>query len=344
MPIHEHYMQRCFELAGSGSGRVAPNPLVGAVLVHNGTIIGEGAHIMYGGPHAEVNAIRNCTQPELLSSSTLYVNLEPCSHHGKTPPCADLILKNKIPQVVIGSLDSNPLVSGRGVQLLRDAGVDVITGILEHEARELNRRFYIWHERRRPYIILKWAQTADGYIDHRRAPEEPRAIISSPDSHRLLHAWRAEEAAILIGTHTALYDDPHLTVRLGEGRNPVRLIIDRHNRLPVTLRVFDGAAPTILFSYKDVQQPYTDTVLLEPDNNELAQILQVLYERNLQSLLVEGGAGLLNSFLKVGLWDEIRIFTSPKQFGSGVAAPQLKLVPTSETTSGPDRLTIYRNV
>lgn len=343
MSIHEHYMQRCFELARSGAGFVAPNPLVGSVLVHQGQIIGEGAHLMYGGPHAEVNAIKNCSQPELLSQCTLYVNLEPCSHHGKTPPCAHLIVQKQIPRVVVGSLDSNPLVSGRGIQYLRDAGVEVVSGVLDAEARELNRRFYAWHEKRRPYVILKWAQTADGYMDRRRTPEEPRAIISSPDSHRLLHTWRAEEAAILVGTHTALFDDPHLTVRLASGHHPVRLVIDRHNRLPNVLRVFDGAAPTIVFSYYEHERPYADTVLLEPENNELAQILQVLYERSLQSVLVEGGAALLQSFLKSGLWDEIRIFTSPQEFGAGVEAPRLSLIPRSQTQSGPDTLTIYRN-
>jgi diaminohydroxyphosphoribosylaminopyrimidine deaminase / 5-amino-6-(5-phosphoribosylamino)uracil reductase len=343
MSIHEHYMQRCFELARSGAGFVAPNPLVGSVLVHQGQIIGEGAHLMYGGPHAEVNAIKNCRQPELLSQCTLYVNLEPCSHHGKTPPCAHLIAQKQIPRVVVGSLDSNPLVSGRGIQYLRDAGAEVISGVLEAEARELNRRFYTWHEKRRPYIILKWAQTADGFIDRRRTPEEPRAIISSPDSHRLLHGWRAEEAAILVGTHTALFDDPHLTVRLSTGHHPVRLVIDRHNRLPNALRVFDGAAPTIVFSYHPQERPYADTVLLEPDNNELGQILQVLFERNLQSVLVEGGSALLHSFLKAGLWDEIRIFTSPQEFGTGVLAPALSLAPLSQSQSGPDTLTLYRN-
>lgn len=337
-------MRRCFELALGGAGHVAPNPLVGSVLVCGGRVIGEGAHQMYGGPHAEVNAIKNCSQPELLSQSTLYVNLEPCSHHGKTPPCANLIAQKQIKRVVVGSSDSNPLVSGRGIQFLREAGVEVITGVLEAEARELNRRFYTWHEKRRPYIILKWAQTADGFIDHRRTPDQPRAIISSPDSHRLLHAWRAEEAAILIGTHTALFDDPHLTVRLAAGHHPVRLVIDRHNRLPHALRVFDGAAPTIIFSYIDEQHPYSDTVLLEPGNNELGQIVQVLFERSLQSVLVEGGAALLQSFLDAGLWDEIRIFTSPQQFGTGVEAPRITLLPHSASHSGPDKLTIYRNL
>lgn len=337
-------MQRCFELALSGAGRVAPNPLVGAVLVHNGHIVAEGAHLMFGGPHAEVNAIRNLADPELLRNCTLYVNLEPCSHHGKTPPCSELIINKHIPYVVVGSLDTNPLVRGRGLRMLADAGVDVKVGVLEAEARELNRRFYTWHERKRPYIILKWAQTADGCIDHVRDASGLRAIISSPEAHILVHHWRAEEASILVGTNTALLDDPHLTVRLAEGRNPVRLVLDRHHRLPVTLRVFDGAAPTIVFSYDDALRPYADTVMLEPTGNELEQVLQVLYERQLQSVLVEGGTQLLQAFINSGLWDEIRIFESPKMFGGGIPAPTVAGVPQQRVAVGPDQLSIYRNV
>jgi diaminohydroxyphosphoribosylaminopyrimidine deaminase/5-amino-6-(5-phosphoribosylamino)uracil reductase len=344
MQSHAFYMQRCLELAQQGAGRVAPNPLVGAVLVHNGEIIGEGAHLQYGGPHAEVNAIRLVSNPELLSRSTLYVNLEPCAHQGKTPPCTDLIISRQISDVVVGSLDTNPLVCGKGLLQLAEAGINVKAGILEAEARELNRRFFTWHEKKRPYIMLKWAQTADGFIDHSREEHGGlRAIVSSLESHVLAHQLRAQEAAILVGTATALLDDPHLTVRLAAGSHPVRLVTDRHDKLPASLRIFDGTVPAIRFSYTASERPYTDTVVIEQGKDELHQILQVLYARNLQSVLVEGGTTLLQAFLNADLWDEIAVFISPKQFGKGVAAPVAPGEPIATRQSGTDELRTYRN-
>lgn len=344
MQSHIEYMQRCLDLALKGVGQVAPNPLVGAVLVHNGQIIGEGAHLQYGGPHAEVNAIRSVQDEALLNKCTLYVNLEPCAHLGKTPPCTELIIAKRIPYVVIGCLDTNPLVRGKGIRQLTEAGIDVKVGILEAEARELNRRFFTWHEKKRPYILLKWAQTADGFIDHQREEHGGlRAIISSPESHALAHQWRAQEAAILVGTATATLDDPHLTVRFVEGRNPVRLVIDRHDKLSTALRLFDGSAPTIRFSYHSFDRPYSDTVVIEPGNDELQQVLNVLYSRNLQSVIVEGGAQLLQAFLDSGLWDEIAVFTSTRVFGKGIKAPLPPGEPKTTQYIGADELRLYRN-
>lgn len=318
-------MYRCFELAQKGAGSVAPNPMVGAVLVYNNTVIGEGYHAKYGEAHAEVNCIRNvpADKKELIAQSTLYVSLEPCAHYGKTPPCADLIIANKIPKVVIGCKDSFDKVDGKGIEKLQAAGVEVVTGVLESEALQLNKRFFTFYAKKRPYIILKWAQTADKKI---AAAGNERLLISNAVTNRLVHRWRSEEAAILVGTHTALKDDPDLTVRWVKGNNPVRLVIDKELQLPKTLQLFNGRVHTIVFNHlKDEAQDKVLYCRLEKGQEAILQILQQLYHKKLQSVIVEGGATLLQSFIDAGLWDEARVITNTTlQIGDGLAAPVLR--------------------
>lgn len=299
------YMRRCIQLARCGEAGAAPNPMVGAVIVCGGKIIGEGYHRKCGGPHAEVNAIASVRRPELLALSTLYVSLEPCAHYGKTPPCADLIVEKRIPRVVVGCRDPFARVDGRGIARLREAGADVTVGVLEEECLRLNRRFITFHSLHRPWVTLKWAQSADGYIDRHRTAAGPPARLSTLFTSVLVHRLRARHQAILVGTNTALRDDPSLTVRLWPGPDPLRLTIDRHGVLPQTLRLADGTAPTRIYPTGDLEA-----------------ILADLYRSNVQSLLVEGGARLINSFLEQGLWDEARVETSPGLLGGGVAAPR----------------------
>lgn len=305
------YMQRCIQLARLGAGHVAPNPMVGAVLVHEGRIIGEGWHQQYGQPHAEVNCIASVKEEErhLISRSIMYVSLEPCSHYGKTPPCSDLIIQHKIPVVVIGSQDINKQVDGKGIKKLMMAGVEVITGVLQEECVELNKRFFTFHTQHRPYIILKWAQTAGGIMASQLNGHttSDRLLISNEYSNRLVHRWRSEEASILVGTNTALYDDPSLTTRLWDGPSPVRLILDLHLRLPNSLKVFDRKERTIVFN--TVKHEEQDNILfyqVTEDVSIVHQVLNALYHLEIQSVLVEGGAQLLQSFIDEGLWDEIR--------------------------------------
>ena len=303
-------MHRCLQLAKLGAGTVAPNPMVGAVLVYKNSIIGEGYHQQYGQAHAEVNCINyvKATDQSLIENSTLYVSLEPCAHYGKTPPCADLIIKNKIPNVVIGCRDSYTEVDGKGIQKLQQAGIKVVTGILGKDALELNKRFFTFHTKHRPYIILKWAQSADGKI----ANEDFSAVkISSKITNRLVHKWRSEEAAILIGTNTALHDNPSLTNRLWQGNNPIRLVIDRQIKLPAFLYIFDGAVKTIVFNQvKNEEQPNVIFYKLTAGEDMLADILNALHQLNIQSVLVEGGAVLLKSFIDKNYWDEARVISN----------------------------------
>jgi diaminohydroxyphosphoribosylaminopyrimidine deaminase/5-amino-6-(5-phosphoribosylamino)uracil reductase len=311
------YMQRCLQLAKLGAGHVAPNPMVGAVLVHEGRIIGEGWHQQYGQAHAEVNCINSVKEEDryLIPSSILYVTLEPCSHFGKTPPCADLIIKHNIPAVVIGIHDINKQVDGKGMKKLMMAGVDVIIGVLQDECQELNKRFFTFHGEQRPYIILKWAQTADGimglqlngHADPEASGSSKRLLISNEFTNRLVHRWRSEEASILVGTNTALHDDPSLTTRLWDGPSPVRLVIDLKLRLPQSLKVFDRKVRTIIFN--TIRHEQEDNLLYYQVTEEVSlvhQILHALYHLEIQSVLVEGGAQLLQSFIDEGLWDEIR--------------------------------------
>ena len=318
-------MQRCLQLAVMGAGRVAPNPMVGAVLVYGGRITGEGYHQQYGEAHAEVNCINSVAEAdkEFIAKSTMYVSLEPCAHFGKTPPCADLIIKNKIPNVVIGCRDSFAAVDGKGIDRLKAAGVEVTVGILEKECRELNRRFFTFHEKQRPYIILKWAQSSDEKIGGRGAN---RIFISNEFTNRLVHQWRTEEAAILVGTNTALLDDPSLTTRLWPGNDPVRLVIDKELILPMHLKLFDGSAKTIVFNYSKESKAGNPVYhQLNTEEDVLVQILSALYNMQIQSVLVEGGRKLLQSFIDAGLWDEARVITnSIMVIGEGLDAPVLK--------------------
>jgi len=318
-------MHRCLELAKLGKGSVAPNPLVGAILVYEDCIIGEGYHQHFGKAHAEVNCLNSVEDKDqnVISSSTLYVSLEPCAHFGKTPPCTDLIIQKKIPKVVIGCRDPFEEVNGKGIEKLKKAGVDVTVGILERESKELNKRFFTFHEKSRPYIILKWAQTADKKIADL---SKERLFISNDFSNRLVHQWRNEEAAILIGTNTALLDDPSLNNRLASGANPVRLILDTHLRLPATLKIFDNSQRTIIFnSVKQGESNNTLFYLLEKDENSIQQIMNACYQLNIQSILVEGGAMMLQSFIDEDIWDEARVITNESLFvGDGLSAPQLR--------------------
>jgi riboflavin biosynthesis protein RibD len=321
---HEIFMQRCLDLALLGMGDVAPNPMVGCVIVHNGLIIGEGYHQKYGQAHAEVNAIRAVKNPELLSQSTLYVSLEPCAHFGKTPPCSDLIIESRIPHVVIGTIDPFAKVAGKGIERMQNAGIHVETGILEQECRELNRRFFTFHEEKRPYILLKWAQTLDGFIDTDRTETQHPSWITNALSKRLVHKQRSEESAILIGTNTAQFDNPALTVREWTGNQPVRMVLDRNGRLNKELVVFDGKALTWVFTgLSGKKLDKLEYINLDFSRDIIPQLLTELYNREILSVIVEGGSVLLSSFLQENLWDEAYVYTGNQFFGKGVKAPEI---------------------
>ncbi|MCL2027476.1 MAG: bifunctional diaminohydroxyphosphoribosylaminopyrimidine deaminase/5-amino-6-(5-phosphoribosylamino)uracil reductase RibD [Bacteroidales bacterium] len=302
MNTHEIYIQRCLQIAQNGLGQVAPNPLVGCVMVCDDQIIAEGFHQKYGENHAERNAISLVNDERLLKKSTLYVNLEPCSHFGKTPPCADLIIEKKIPKVVISNLDSNPEVARKGVERLRNAGIEVITGVLENEGRFLNRRFFTYIEKKRPYIILKWAQSLDGFMYN-----ETERWITNDAMRNLVHKWRSEEPAIMVGTNTVLTDNPKLNVRACFGKNPLRITMDKNHKLPKNLHFFDHSQPTKIY-----------------ETTDLSEILNDLYARKIQSLIVEGGAKLLQSFIEKNLWDETRILIGNKHLHNGLKAPKIQ--------------------
>jgi diaminohydroxyphosphoribosylaminopyrimidine deaminase / 5-amino-6-(5-phosphoribosylamino)uracil reductase len=325
LKIDEQYMHRCLQLAAMGAGQVAPNPMVGAVLVYEDRIIGEGYHKKFGQAHAEVNCINSVAEEDkkYIGESTMYVSLEPCAHFGKTPPCADLILKNKIPKIIIGCRDSFEAVAGKGIEKLKAAGAEVVAGVLENECLDYNKRFFTFHEKKRPYIILKWAQSSDGKI---AAHNGRRTIISNEFTNRLAHKWRTEEAAILVGTNTALLDDPALTARLWPGNNPVRLAIDTDLKLPLHLKLFDGTAETIVFNcIKNAKAADLFYYQLKKEENILTQITEALYSMNIQSVIVEGGAKLLQSFIDAGLWDEARVISNEQLIiGDGLNAPVLK--------------------
>ena len=321
MTKDEKYIRRCIQLARNGMRNAAPNPMVGAVIVHNDRIIGEGYHARCGEGHAEVNAIRSVKDESLLQESTIYVSLEPCSHYGKTPPCADLIIRKGIPRVVVGCVDPFSLVSDRGIQKLKDAGIDVKVGVLEAECRQLIKRFVTFNTQQRPYITLKWAESADGFIDINREEGQP-VVLSTPITSMYVHKQRAEHHAILVGRRTALLDNPSLTTRNWYGKNPVRLVIDKELTLPTSLKLFDGSAPTWIFTAQD--KASTSQVIyfkLDFSRSILPQILQKLYENKLQALLVEGGSQLLQSFIDEGLWDEIYTEHSAKVLENGVKGP-----------------------
>ncbi len=320
-------MQRCLDLAAKGAGFVAPNPLVGAVLVYKDTIIGEGWHQQYGQAHAEVNCIASVKEEnrELISESTIYVSLEPCAHYGKTPPCTDLIIQYKIPDVVIGCRDPFKEVDGKGIEKLQAAGVNVEIGVMEDECKELNKRFFTFHTKQRPYVVLKWAETGDGFIAPLLDKKDRRLLISNEYSNRLVHKWRSEESAILVGTNTALLDDPELTTRLWEGSSPVRLVIDKELKLPASLKILNGQIGTIIFNTKRHED--AGRILyyqLKDDKRFIQQMMNALYQLQIQSVLVEGGAKLLQSFIDGGIWDEARIIKNERLIiNNGLRAPVL---------------------
>lgn len=301
------YMQRCIQLAKCGEMGASPNPMVGAVIVHNDRIIGEGYHRRCGGPHAEVNAIRSVRDESLLKDSTIYVSLEPCSHYGKTPPCADLIIEKGIPRVVVGCKDPFAKVNGQGIRKLRDAGIEVVVGVMEKECLELNRKFITFHSKHRPWVTLKWAQSEDGFMDADRQPGEPAVKFSSAFTQTLVHRMRAMNQAIMVGTRTVLLDNPSLTTRLWDGPNPLRVSVDRKGILPESIHLKDGKVPTVIYCHGD-----------------LPAILENLYRQGIQSLMVEGGACLIQHFVDEGLWDEARVEVAPLVLGKGVSAPRLK--------------------
>ena len=324
MTTDEKYIRRCIQLARNGLCNAAPNPMVGAVIVHQGRIIGEGYHARCGEGHAEVNAIRSVKDESLLKESTIYVSLEPCSHYGKTPPCADLIIRKGIPRVVVGCTDPFPLVAGRGIRKLREAGIEVKVGVLEEECKALIKRFVTQNIGKRPYITLKWAQSADGFIDIERTSGHP-VVLSTPITSMYVHKQRAEHQAILVGRRTALLDNPSLTVRNWYGKNPLRLVIDKNLSLPTDLNLFDKSVPTVVFTAREgISAPNLTYVQLDFSQDILPQIMNELAERKIQSLLVEGGSHLLQSFLNEELWDEIFIEHSEQTLRQGIAAPAVR--------------------
>lgn len=337
----ELYMQRALELAELGRGNVSPNPVVGCVIVKEGFIIGEGYHRKYGEAHAEVNAVKDVKDPKLIEGATAYVTLEPCSHYGKTPPCANLLVEMKVRRVVIAAVDSNPLVGGKGITILKEAGIEVVTGVLEKEARWQNRRFFTQIEKKRPYVILKWAQTADGFVARKDLSSK---WISNFSSRQLVHKWRAEEDAIMVGKNTAKYDNPALNVRDWVGKNPLRIVIDSRMELPMDLKLYDQAVPTICYNTQKSEVHGNLEFVKLKSGFSVQDILQDLHQKNIQSLIVEGGSFLLNKFLESELWDEARVFTSQNKFEEGIVAPTIQK-PASELISVlEDRLAIHYHV
>lgn len=316
---HEFYIKRCIELAQKATGKTYPNPLVGAVIVHNGKIIGEGFHQKAGENHAEINAINSVENPELLPKSTIYVSLEPCAHFGKTPPCSLKLKEIGFRKVIIGSMDSHDKVNGKGKKILQDAGIETISGILENECRVLNKRFFTFHEKKRPYIILKWAESGDGFIDKDFKPTK----ISNELASQLVHQIRSEEHAILVGTQTALNDNPSLTTRLIEGRNPVRILIDFELKVPRDFKIYNEEAPTLVFNQeKDLDEENLKFIKISKENF-LEDLMQKLYENQIQSVLVEGGSRTLQTFINANLWDETIIIKNENlTLENGTKAPK----------------------
>lgn len=333
MNIHEKYIKRCIEIAKNGLGFTRPNPMVGCVIVHQNKIIGEGFTSAYGGNHAEVNAIESVIDTSLLKESTLYVTLEPCSHFGKTPPCANLIVKHKIPKVVIGTLDTHSKVSGKGIEILRNGGCDVTLGVLENECKHHHKRFFTFHNKQRPYIILKWAETQDGFIAPKTKNSQQPVWITNEISRQLVHKWRAEEHAILVGTHTVLEDNPSLTVRDWAGQNPIRIVLDRDLKLPKDCNVFNNESETLVISKHDI----------DFDEKIASQICSFLHKKNIQSVIIEGGSKTLQTFIDENLWDEARIFKGKTEFQTGMKAPKLSGRLISESLIIEDQLKIYIN-
>ncbi len=341
METHELYMQRAINLAKLGAGSVAPNPQVGCVIVHENKIIGEGFHQKYGEAHAEVNAINSVREKELLKEGTVYVSLEPCAHFGKTPPCANLLIDNKVKTVVICNTDPNPLVAGKGIELLKAAGIEVFSGILEKEGRELNKMFFAFFEKKRPYITLKWAQTSDGFI----ASENGKPTkISNEITNKFVHKLRAENSAIMVGTNTVFADNPNLTTRNWLGQNPVRVLIDKQLRFKQDLNIFNNEAQSLIYNlHGDGKIANAQYIKLPENEHFLENLLDDLHQRNILSVMIEGGTNLVESFLKLNLWDEAIIIVADKQLNYGVEAPKIDLSKTSYTVITGDKIFKLKN-
>ena len=334
-------MKRCIELASKAMGSVSPNPMVGCVIVYQGNIIGEGYHKNYGKAHAEVNAIASVKDKSLLPKSTLYVNLEPCAHFGKTPPCSNLIIEYKIPKVVVGCADAFLKVAGKGIEKMEKEGIEVIVGVLEKESRALNKRFFTFHEKERPYIILKWAESQDGFIAPKNQNEP--FWMTSIESKKLAHQFRAEEDAILVGRITAEKDNPSLTVRKVKGENPTRIVIDKELKLSTDLNLFNSEVKTLIFNSVKSEIVDSNNFIKINFNNLTESILRELYKQKIQSVIIEGGSKTLQSFIDVNMWDEARIFTTNKELTDGVKAPTIKGEIVTESDIGGDELEIITN-
>jgi diaminohydroxyphosphoribosylaminopyrimidine deaminase / 5-amino-6-(5-phosphoribosylamino)uracil reductase len=325
MTKDEQYMLRCLELASNGICSVAPNPMVGAVIVKDDQIIGEGYHQRFGEAHAEVNAINSVTNKQSLRNSTMYINLEPCIHFGKTPPCAELIKEVGIPRVIVATSDPNPMVNGKGINFLRQSGCQVLTGVLEKEANELNHRFFHFHRKGRPYFILKWAETEDGFIDKIRNTADPLQPnwITDDICRMLVHRWRTEEQAVMIGTNTALLDNPQLNSRYWPGNQPIKLILDRDLKIPLNFELFTHSAPLYIFNSRANKDEGFSHYQKIDFGRLLDELIIFLSNKGIQSVMIEGGSKLIQSFIDKGIWDEARIFTGPILFGKGVKAPAI---------------------
>ena len=335
------YMQRALQLARLGAGSVSPNPMVGCVIVHEGKIIGEGWHQKYGKAHAEVNAVNSVLNKSILCNSEVYVTLEPCSHFGRTPPCADLLIRHRVKKVYVCNHDPNPLVAGKGIEKLSQVGIEVETGLLENEGRELNKRFFTFIEKERPYIILKWAESADGFI---AKPNHESVQISNLLSRRFVHKMRSEEAGILVGTNTALHDNPKLDIRFWTGDNPIRVVIDKQLSLPQTHHLLDNSDTTIFFNYLEEKDIRNNLYFLVPENTSMIEsIIERLNIIKVQSLIIEGGAILLQSFIDLGLWDEAVILKSNQFLGQGIDAPKIRKNAGSIENLGDDKKLSFSN-
>ncbi len=347
MENQEKYIRRCIELAKNGLGTTYPNPMVGSVIVYEDKIIGEGWHKKSGEAHAEVIAINSVKDKFLLRESTIYVSLEPCSHFGKTPPCCDLIIKNEIPNVVIGTLDSNVKVAGNGIKKLIEAGANVTVGVLEAECKELNKRFFTFHEKKRPYVILKWAESQDGFIAPTKnlRNEQKPFWITNEFSRQLVHKWRSEEQAILVGTNTVIVDNPKLDVRDWTGNNPIRIVLDKNNRIQKDSHIYDNQVKTIIFSNLANTNNGVNTTfeVIDFEQNLAQQILKVLYKYNIQSVIIEGGRQTLQTFIDENLWDEARLFIGNIAFENGTKGPIIALRKMEKDSIGNDELLISRN-
>jgi len=345
--IHEKYIKRCIKLAKNGFGTTYPNPMVGSVIVYENQIIGEGWHKKSGEPHAEVNAIRSVKDKSLLKKATIYVSLEPCSHFGKTPPCCDLIIEHKIPNVVVGTVDPNEKVAGNGIKKLIAAGANVTVGVLEDECNELNKRFFTFHQQKRPYIILKWAESQDGFLSPEKEIDQDRkpVWITNQYSRQLVHKWRSEEQAILVGTQTVIEDNPKLNTRDWSGNNPVRVVLDQNNRISKDSFIFDNTVKTIVFtkSETNLSAENTNFEVIDFNQNIIPQVLAVLYQNQIQSIIIEGGLHTLQSFIDQNIWDEARVFIGKTIFEKGTKAPVILKKDTTKTYIQSDELLNIRN-